>query len=442
MRFRFLLIISCMLIILPAYPDSLCDQSIVRGKELYEQGKYEEARKCFEYVKGRCPSQEVVNWIAKCNSAIAQKNTKPKSSSTTQSSSNSGGQYRPTDVTPSLSVTGNKSHTFPDYGGSAKIVITCNKDWGFTYCYKDAGHSTKSNDFEVKRDGNTLTISCTTNPYTYSRTAQFDVFVRENKSIRQTIYLSQNAGVNYYINASADGTEFSSSGGSHKITVSTNSYSWYVASKSDWLGYRNKTASSVEIYCNVNNSSSERNGFVMLKTASGDKSKTIYFTQKKEWQSVHYSHVPTSTSDKYYDYNGEYSLKWIKASVALGYPLNVDVSVLDFRLFCFDLSFANFGFQTDYQGAYNWYWQPSIGFDIPVDIDGAIRISAGPKYNFGNVSNPELYRNDMFGLNKNWWFSAQIGYVLEWEDFCSSEFFIRYNGCVAIGATFSLQTIW
>lgn len=449
--------------------DSLCDQSLQQGISLYGQGQYKEALECLRYANNRCPSSTTMMWISKCEqamkSSIKTQNTSsgksPKSVSSTpntykkvsRESKSTTQNYAP--KSPATLVVSQTTLNFSNNGDQKSLIVTCNKEWGFTYLYKDANHQSRSYDFNIDKEGNTLIISCTSNPYTSMRTAQFNIFVRENKTIRYTIYLSQYAGVSYYIIASADGNEFYSNGGVSKVTVSTNSAGWYIDSKSSWLGYRNKTNNSIEIYCNDNKTSSELSGYVTFKTTSGNKSTTLYFRQRRPYQSLSLYDNKKSPSDEYFWNNGDYTIKWANVSCGIGYPFNFDMSIIDFRAYWFDFSLLNFGVQTDYGGSYNWYWQPNIGVSIPINGFDAIRFSIGPKYNFRrttlnlyddqHLSDYDLtsygyYRNDRFGLNKDWWFNIQIGYVLEWADYFNSEFFIRYNGCVAIGATINIHT--
>lgn len=433
-----------------ALADSLCDQSIDEGVKLYNKGKYEEALEYFEFASDRCHSSTAANWVSKCKTAIKNASsggaTKPSSTSVTPSYS------APTPINLSVST---QSISFYNYGGSASVRVSCNKEWGFTYLWKDASHQSVSYDFEVKRDGNILNIYCKSNPYSYTRSAQFDVFARENSKIRYTIYITQAAGQSYYISVTSSGTDFSSEGGVIKLNVQSNT-DWEVESKSSWLGYRNKTRYSIEVYCNKNNSTSDLYGSIVLRTKQGGKKETVYFKQSRAWKAVSYGSNnvrKTSVSDGYMDWNGWYSVTWAQAAVSLGYPCNFDISAFDFRLAWFEFSLINFGWQSNTRRS-NWYWQPNIRFYIPIDYDWAMTISAGPKLNFieqdaysyYDYNTGYLYKTDDYeqltwlGMNKKWWFNAQIGFHWDWSDYFGSEFFIRYNGCVAIGATINVHT--
>lgn len=64
------LLVGCLLIPLTICADSLCEQSVQRGVELFNQGKYSEAQQCFVYANERCPNVETAEWIMKCDEAI------------------------------------------------------------------------------------------------------------------------------------------------------------------------------------------------------------------------------------------------------------------------------------------------------------------------------------------------------------------------------------
>ena len=436
--------------------DSLCDQSIDEGAKLYNRGRYKEALEYFEYANKRCPSNVTANWVSKCKTAIANasKKSSNQSSSSTYSSSSSQSPQPSTSTPASLKVS-TQHINFTSSGGTLSTYITCNKDWGFTYLYKDANHTNRSYDFEVKREGNLLLITCQSNQVSYTKNAQFDVFVRENSKIRYTIYISQAAGTTYYyINASANSTVFPAEGGTIKITVQSNT-SWYVDSKSSWLGYKNKTNNSVEVYCMKNNEQYELSGNIVLRTTFGDKTTSVNFKQNRAWKADSYQpYKPYNRYNIWWDnLEWEYEVTWAQAGVSLGYPINFDISALDFRLYWFEFSLANFGYQSNVKWS-NWYWQPNVKFYIPLDFDWAMTISAGPKLNFfnqedfyyydyktGNYYLPnDVKQLDWLGMNKKWWFNAQLGVRWDWSEYFGSEFFIRYNGCVAIGATINVHT--
>lgn len=450
---------------------SLCDQSMEEGIKAYNIGQYKDALVYFKYVSQECPSALANQWITKCNTAIANASKKSSqetpSKQTTLTTQNSTTRKNAPTTTSTTTTPKQTSSTtsafltvspqrlyFQNYGGSLRVNVTCNKDWGFTYLYKDAAHQYKSYDFEVKRDGNTLLVSCQTNQNVISRSAQFDIFVRENNKTRYTIYITQEAGTGYSIYATTNGTEFPCEGGSIKVSVQSNT-GWYVDSKSNWLGYRNKTNNSIEVYCERNKTSSELNGTIVLRTNNGNKTQTIYFKQKK-CQQQFTSNTNYSKSNPFYDYldwNEEFAVTWAQVGVGLGYPFNVDFSAFDIRVYWFELSLLNFGFQSNYKHS-NWYWQPNVKFYMPINEDMAFTLSCGPKCNFLKAEDyyifdyktGEYYLSDDYnsltwlGMNKKWWFNAQFGLRWEWEDYFGSEFFIRYNGCIAIGATINVHT--
>ncbi len=430
---RYLLLIVCIFSVVYCYSDETCDDALKEGEKCYKARDYEKAKELFNFVKNECGDLygDVSRWISECDRYILKpKDTKPSQKNTPIK------HGKPTSVetqkppSPKLLVTGDFISAFSKDGEERTFTIQCDGEWGVTYFYKDLERKQRLDSVFIieKKDKNKLILSCRPNSYIYSRSVQFDIFVREDRTIKQTIYLTQEAGPYTpprYIEATADGYIFDSKGGTFKITVSTNATGWYVASMSNWLKCRNKTDNSVEVYCDRNTTDFSRSGTITLKTVTGNKTKIISFEQNKKKK---------SPSEKYF-YNGSYSIKWANISLALGYPFNFDFSILDFRAYWFDISLLNFGIQTDYSGSHNWYWQPNIGVTIPIDDSSAIRLSAGPKYNFTHP-----YYDYRFGLGKDWLFHAQMGYVFEWDDNWGSEFFVRYNGCVAIGATININT--
>lgn len=427
MRKSLIILLTCISMVV--WADSMCDQTIEQGKIKFYNGQYKEALLDFEWVAkdAICSDYHSLanEWIAKCKSAIERESKKTQTATPKQT---------PTPAKLSVST---QNIRFSQYGGTLSTQITCNKEWGFTYLYKDASHQSRSYDFEVKKEGDKLLITCPENHATSTKHAQFDVFVRGDVNVRYTIYLSQDASPSYNISATPLGTEFSSGGGVTRVLVQSNT-GWYVESCSNWLGYRNKTSNSIEVFCNKNNSSSELHGKIVLRTTNGNKTTTIYFKQYRSWQPVQpESYHHKNASELYMEYNGCYSVTWAQVGVSYGYPCNFDVSAFDFRLYWFELSIINFGWQSDYLRS-NWYWQPNLRFYIPFDLDWAVVLSGGPKLNF--LDSYEYGKSSWNKMDRKWWFNAQLGFHWDWHDYFGSEFYIRYNGCVAVGATINIHT--
>lgn len=446
MKGRLWILVVCLFNVWIVLADSLCDQSSQRGVDFFYQGKYAEAKKCFVYANNRCPDAKTAEWIKKCDEALKPKpqiqsqtqvqqnsnipqHSKKQASTPNKSTNSKNTNYSQTNTSRYTLGTIKVSEsylTFKDVGGDHAITISCNEEWGFTYAYKDAAHQYKSTDFIIAKDRNTLTISCYKNPFSHTRYAQFDVFLRSNKNVKRTIYLTQAAGAS--ITASIGSQQLSSEGGQLKIQVTSNCLSgWYVKQHPYWFTFISKTRDGITFNYYKNRLRYNREGYVTFSTADEKSSYTLKIVQPEY----------VSPSSWYFLFNGKMEWVWFRAGGSIGYPYNVDLDVLSLRLWWFEFTPASFGLRGDYD-TYNFYWRPTIRGYIPVNNRQSITVAMAPICNFRPKT--EYTAPPMSQLNNHWWFMAEVGYHCNWKKLWGTDFFIRYDGGFSAGAKFDIHS--
>jgi|GEM_PF-995426 len=154
---------------------------------------------------------------------------------------------------------------FTESGGSQSFIITTNTS-GQTITYPDFVS-------KISRSGNTVTVYCSTNTSTASRSGSVTVVGKEGG--RATVSVTQE-GAEPYLTANPLTLEFPASEIEKKFTISTNISSLSV-SHSDWISEAYIVGSSVYVLCSTNSSTSSRSGSVTV--SGGGKSVTVSVTQ-------------------------------------------------------------------------------------------------------------------------------------------------------------------
>ena len=208
------------------------------GIAAYNQGRYAEAKKHFEYILSSCPDKpannDIQSWINKCNEAL----------------------------TPRLSVS-NSNLSFSASGGTQSITVSSNRSWSLG--------ATNSQMFSVSYYGNTITVRCYENTGTSSRNDYFIVRATDgSKSVR--VNVSQNAAQTS-LSVSKTSISCSASGTTEYITVYS-STAWQIEYASGTMYSVTRNGNTLTVKINANSTSTSRNDYFNVKTSDGR------FTQK------------------------------------------------------------------------------------------------------------------------------------------------------------------
>lgn len=208
------------------------------GIAAYNQGRYAEAKKHFEYILSSCPDKpannDIQSWINKCNEAL----------------------------TPRLSVS-NSNLSFSASGGTQSITVSSNRSWSLG--------ATNSQMFSVSYYGNTITVRCYENTGTSSRNDYFIVRATDgSKSVR--VNVSQNAAQTS-LSVSKTSISCSASGTTEYITVYS-STAWQIEYASGTMYSVTRNGNTLTVKINANSTSTSRDDYFNVKTSDGR------FTQK------------------------------------------------------------------------------------------------------------------------------------------------------------------
>ena len=428
-----IIILTCLTLLIQvgALADEECDQSLKDAKELYNAGKYKEAKELFVYVQQICsPTYGSANtWVQKCNEAM-NGGPKPASSSKTQQSSST------------TTLSANKTHVlFLEGGGSDNISITSNKSWKIT--------GTPASWCQASVNNSSISLSATANSEKYSRSTYVQIATIDGKK-NLTIYIDQ---AEKQQNGASSGSKSSSAnlslsktsisapsyGTTEYITVNTNS-AWEIEYPSAGMYSVTKSSSnSIRVVVNKNTSSSSRSDFFNIKTADGSEKVKVSISQNGNYSSGSSSSSSYSSRSSYSGYTalsdfndsyGKWEVDWIGIRMGLGTGLGNDYSLLAFRYSVLKVEPIVLGLKYDFIGGYgSFYYQPDVKLVFPWCSDWAAEFGIGPSVQV------DLQRG-----RTNAWFTMELGILYHWGDICSSDFFMRYDGIFSIGASINFST--
>ena len=156
-----------------------------------------------------------------------------------------------------------QSVSFGSDGGTRTFEVSSSKSWSISVNTASWGHLT--------RNGNTLTLTVDPNSGTSSRTDYFNI-LSGSKTLR--VDISQSKATS--LSVSSQNLNFSSSGGSQTLTI-TSSDSWNIGTSTyDW-GHLTKSGNQLIVRIDPNNSTSPRTDYFTIK--SGDSEKRININQ-------------------------------------------------------------------------------------------------------------------------------------------------------------------
>lgn len=169
----------------------------------------------------------------------------------------SGSKTLRVDITQSgenvFSISSNKA-VFSQDGGIKSFSVSSNDSWQIKANTRYWGHLT--------REGNVLTLKVDPNTLTSNRTDYFEIS-SENKTIRVEIF--QSGGTTLAL--SADQLNFSSSGGTQTITVSTNE-SWEISLGAASWGHLTKRGNQLIVTIDANNNNTSRSDYFRIRAGS------------------------------------------------------------------------------------------------------------------------------------------------------------------------------
>ena len=188
-----------------------------------------------------------------------------------------------------LSVSSN-SLNFNSSGGTQSIAITTNGTWSIGTNTASWGH--------LIGKGNQLSISVDPNTSTTSRTDWFSIKAGNKE---QRIYISQEGSATS-LSVSSNSLNFSSSGGTQSITVTTNGI-WSIGVSSASWGHLVKDGNQLSIRVDQNTTTSSRSDWFTIKV--GDKEQRVNIYQSASTENASINSVTVSNN---VDVNGKRGL--------------------------------------------------------------------------------------------------------------------------------------
>ena len=151
------------------------------------------------------------------------------------------------------------SINFNYIGGEREISISTNSEsWKI---------SSKPDWCTIYKALESVIINVSKNASYESRNGVVELETSDGKSI--SIYVLQSGKERPYITANPTSMNFYAIGGQKNISISTNSDSWNVLTKTDWCEVSNISVSTATIKVSQNNSYDSRSGNIVLKTSDG-----------------------------------------------------------------------------------------------------------------------------------------------------------------------------
>ncbi len=160
-----------------------------------------------------------------------------------------------------FSISSNNASFNPD-GGVKSFSVSSNDSWQIKTNTRYWGHLT--------REGNVLTLKVDPNTLASNRTDYFEIS-SGNKTIRVEVY--QSGGTTLAL--SAERLNFSSSGGTQTITVSTNE-SWEISLGAATWGHLTKRGNELIVTIDANNSNTSRSDYFRIRAGSKTAQVNIY----------------------------------------------------------------------------------------------------------------------------------------------------------------------
>lgn len=193
----------------------------------------------------------------------------------------------------------NSNLSFPSSGGSKKITVNCSTYWSLV--------DQTSSMCTVTRDGNEITISCTSNPNTGSRNTSFIVRAAYGAK-EQIVSISQTGRVASSSTSSSSGystatrltvnptsISLSSGSGSTTINVSTDAKDYDVSLLPTWASVKNKYSSFFVLSYSENNTSNTRSDWFNVN--AGGKTVKVSIKQSGRNARSYSSSSPSSSSN-------------------------------------------------------------------------------------------------------------------------------------------------
>lgn len=160
----------------------------------------------------------------------------------------------------SLSVSSDNMR-FNASGGSKSVTVTTNGTWQIVSNTASWGH--------VSKNGNQLSVRIEKNRSTQQRSGNITV---KSGNIEKRIFISQSGEVtnNTIISVSSDNLQFSSSGGTKTITISSNA-SWQIGTGTTSWGHLTRNGNQLSIKIDENTSTSPRTDWFTIKSGSQER---------------------------------------------------------------------------------------------------------------------------------------------------------------------------
>ncbi|MGN1239805.1 MAG: hypothetical protein ACI4TV_02900 [Paludibacteraceae bacterium] len=402
----FLFISACLWVfVMPIYADD-CSEALNEAKSEYNAGNYSKAKELFDYVISECGAdyEDAAAWAKKCADKL----------------------------TPKLKVS-NTNISVGASAGTTSITVTSNREWKL--------QNTSSNMFSVSKKANTVIVDYYANPYSVARSGYFELVTKDGlKSVRITVNQSpathSNTGTTSIssseatLSVSKSSISAQASGTTEYITVTCNQ-SWEIQYPSDEMYSVSRDGNRVIVKIYPNPSRNQRTDFFNIKTTDGKKVIKISLSQAGGYQSKKKSSNALSNNHLYGPYlnqHGMWELTWCSLRLGIGTGIAYSTSLMKVRWGPIQISPLEFAAGWDFIGGDAFIsYQPTIDGLIPVNPWSAVYVGIGPTINM---------------VDSYAWFKIETGWKYHWRNNFSSDFFLRYDGTLCIGASIQWSSEW
>lgn len=456
-----------MMIVVPAFADEDCDQALSEAMGLYKSAKYQEAKELFVYVQKTCGTTygSANTWVQKCNQAIAdaqnagtssrsqqqslssssKSSSSSSKSSSSSNSSNSSTQSRPQPSSsyPAAYLTLSKTTiTVSEYSANEYITVESNRDWEIQFA--------KGSWYSATRNGNTIKVIINQNTGD-KRQDFFNVNTTDgSKSIKVNISQAQatkqnssSASSSAYLSLSKMSISASAAGTTEYITVTSNR-KWEIQHPIGAMYSVSRYSDNmVKVVISKNTSGTSRSDYFNIWTTDGSKTVKVSLSQgissgssssssytssnynRSSYNSQRYrSNSGYSALSDFNATNGKWEIDWASARVGICTGYEIEVSALAFRYSMLKVEPIVLGVRYDFIRSYEtYYYQPDVKLVFPWDSHHAVEFGLGPSFSGAGA-----------------WFTTEVGVLCHWKHWCSSDFYMRYDGMFTIGASFNFCT--
>lgn len=454
-----------MMIVVPAFADEDCDQALSEAMGLYKSAKYQEAKELFVYVQKTCGTTygSANTWVQKCNQAIADahnagtssrsqqhssSSSSKSSSSSSKSSSSSNSSNSSTQSRPQSSSSYSAAYltlskttiTVSEYSANEYITVESNRDWEIQFA--------KGSWYSATRNGNTIKVIINQNTGD-KRQDFFNVNTTDgSKSIKVNISQAQatkqnssSASSSAYLSLSKMSISASAAGTTEYITVTSNR-KWEIQHPTGAMYSVSRYSDNmVKVVISKNTSGTSRSDYFNIRTTDGSKTVKVSLSQgSNSSSSSNYSSSSYNRSSynrtryrsnsgyaalaDFNATNGKWEIDWVSARMGIGTGMEMEVSAFAFRFSVLKIEPIVLGYRYDFiRSNDSFYYQPDVKLVFPWDSDHAVEFGIGPSISGAGA-----------------WFTTELGILCHWSHWCSSDFFMRYDGMFTVGATFNFCT--